>query len=470
MSVTTSFEGERNAAQSSSVNLYRAVWRWHFYAGLLVLPFLITLAITGGFYLFKTELDNIIHSDLKQVEIGQQHVAASQMLAAALAAHPGTVVKFTDPPTQTSSAEITVNTPDGKLAVYVNPYSGTVLGSLPDRGTVMWTIRYLHSLKYFGTYARYAIEIAGGWSILLVATGIYLWWPRNQTGGVVSVRGTPKKRVFWRDTHAVTGIFVGFFIVFLAVTGMPWSGVWGAKVNEWANGSNFGYPAGVRVDVPMSGNHLNDVAKTSWSLEQAQIPQSKTHDHGQHMEMPVAPASMDEHADMQPIGIDKAIARFNELGLSPGYAVALPTTPTGVYSGSVYPNDLSKQRVIHLDQYSGEPLIDMGYADYGPLGKGLEWGINVHMGQEFGLANQIVLAIVCLAIILLAVSAGIMWWKRRPKGSLGVPPMPQDRTVFRGLLVLLIIGGVIFPLVGASLVVMLALDWLHLKLRPARLA
>ncbi|KXG86336.1 PepSY-associated TM helix domain-containing protein [Agrobacterium bohemicum] len=470
MSVTSSFEEERQAVQSSSVNLYRAVWRWHFYAGLLVLPFLITLAITGGLYLFKTELDALIHADLKQVEIGQQHVAASQMLAAALAAHPGTAVKFTDPPTQTSSAEITVNTPDGKLAVYVNPYSGTVLRSLPDRGTVMWTIRYLHSLKYFGTYARYAIEIAGGWSILLVATGIYLWWPRNQTGGVVSVRGTPKKRVFWRDTHAVTGIFVGFFIVFLAITGMPWSGVWGAKVNEWANGSNFGYPAGVRVDVPMSGNHLNDVAKTSWSLEQAQIPQSSTHDHDQHMETAVAPLPMDSNPTMQPIGIDKAIARFNELGLNPGYAVALPSTPTGVYSGSVYPNDLSKQRVIHLDQYSGEPLIDMGYADYGPLGKGLEWGINVHMGQEFGLANQIVLAIVCLAIILLAVSAGIMWWKRRPKGSLGVPPMPHDRTVFRGLLLLLIIGGVIFPLVGVSLIVMLALDWLYLKLRPARLA
>ncbi len=468
MSVTTSFEAERNAVQASSINLYRAVWRWHFYAGLLVLPFLITLAITGGLYLFKTELDNIIHADLKQVGIGQSHVAASQMLAAALAAHPGTAVKFTDPPTQTSSAEITVATPDGKLAVYVNPYSGAVLGSLPDRGTVMWTIRYLHSLKYFGDYARYAIEIAGGWSILLVATGIYLWWPRNQTGGVVSVRGTPKKRVFWRDTHAVTGIFVGAFIVFLAVTGMPWSGVWGAKVNEWANGSNFGYPAGVRVDVPMSGTHLNDVAKTSWSLEQAQIPQSNTHDHGQHMDMPVAMAPMDENPAMQPIGINQAIARFNELGLNHGYAVALPTTPTGVYSGSVYPNDLSKQRVIHLDQYSGEPLIDMGYADYGPLGKGLEWGINVHMGQEFGLANQIILAIVCLAIILLAVSAAIMWWKRRPKGSLGVPPMPQDRKVFRGLLALLIIGGIIFPLVGASLVVMLALDWLYLKLRTGR--
>ncbi|KAA3528888.1 PepSY domain-containing protein [Agrobacterium tumefaciens] len=442
MSVTTSFEGERAPAQSSSVNLYRAVWRWHFYAGLFVLPFLISLAVTGALYLFRDEFDNLIHSDLKRIEVAQNVPKAlpSDILAAAVAAVPGTAVKYTTPGDPGASTEITVSTAEGKRAVYVNTYTGQVAGSLPDRGTIMWTIRYIHSLKYFGTYTRYLIEIAAGWSILLVATGIYLWWPRKQSGGILTVRGTPKKRVFWRDTHAVTGIFVGFFVVFLAVTGMPWSGVWGAKVNEWANGSNFGYPAGVRTDVPMSGEHLDHMAKTTWSLEQVKVPESTA------------------SATGQPIGIDAAIARFDGLGLATGYTVVLPTKPTGVYSGSVYPDDLSKQRVVHLDQYSGKPLIDMSYSDYGPLGKVLEWGINVHMGQQFGLANQIVLLAACVGIVLLAVSAGIMWWKRRPRGSLGVPPLPQDKRVLRGLLALLAIGGILFPLVGASLLVMLVLD------------
>ncbi|MEJ8311392.1 PepSY-associated TM helix domain-containing protein [Agrobacterium larrymoorei] len=466
MSISTTSVGERVSAQSS-LNLYRAVWRWHFYAGLFVLPFMISLAITGGLYLFKDELDNAIHSNLKRIEVADTTatVSPSTIIANAVAAVPGTAVKLTRPADAGASTEVTISTPEGKRAVYVNGYTGQVLGSLPDRGTVMWTIRTLHSLKYFGTYARYLIEIAAGWSILLVATGIYLWWPRSQTGGVVSVRGTPKKRVFWRDMHAVTGIFVGAFIVFLAITGMPWSGVWGGKVNEWANGNNFGYPAGVRVDIPMSGDRLNDVSKTSWSLEQARIPTSEGHDHGQHTEpapsMPMNHMAMnhDHGGDMPaPIGIDKAVARFNELGLAAAYTVALPTKPQGVYSGSVYPDDLSRQRVIHLDQYTGKPLIDMSYADYGPLGRGLEWGINVHMGQQFGLANQIVLALACLAIILLAVSGGVMWWKRRPKGSLGVPPMPQNRRTLYGLAAILAVGGVIFPLVGASLIVMLILD------------
>ena len=439
-----------NPARPPAVgDLYRAVWRWHFYAGLLVLPFLISLSVTGALYLFHDRIDAWYHADLKHVQATDgPSLPPTALVASALDAVPGTALKYLDPADPGTSAEINVGTAQGKMAVYVDPYSGLVLGAMPDRSTLMWTVRRLHSFKYFGTSARYLIEISAGWSILLVATGIYLWWPRGQGGGVVSVRGRPRRRVFWRDLHAVTGIFVGAVIVFLAVTGMPWSGVWGAKVNEWANGRNFGYPDGVRVNLPMSGQKLDDVSKTAWSLEQAQIPESQGHG--------------------MPITLDAAVATFDRLGLHRGYAVALPTKPEGVFSGSVYPNDLSRQRVVHLDQYSGQPLLDMSYADYGPLGKALEWGINTHLGQTFGLWNKLVLLAACAAIVLLAVSAAVMWWKRRPSGSLGVPPLPQDRRVFRGLLALLAVGGVLFPLVGLTMVVMLALDmiWVRTAGRP----
>lgn len=448
MSDVTLGRGSAGAAAHPASDLYRAVWRWHFYAGLLVLPFMITLAVTGALYLFRDEIEAIVHSDLKRVAVEETAVTApSAMVEAALSAHPGAALKFTAPATPATSAEITVSNEElGKLAVYVNPYTGEVLGALPNRGTIMWTIRTLHSLKYFGSVARAFIEVAAGWAILLVGTGLYLWWPRRQGAAVFSIRGKPRQRIFWRDAHAVTGLVVGFFIVFLAVTGMPWSGVWGGKVNEWANGNNFGYPAGVRVAVPMSDEHLDHVAKTSWTLEQAQIPQTPAHHHG-----------------AAPIGLDQAVHIFDRMGLAPGYAVDIPTTADGVYTGSVYPDDLSLQRVIHLDQYSGKPLIDVSYVQYGPLGKWLEWGINVHMGQQFGLANQLVLLAACLGIVLLAVSAAVMWWKRRPAGSLGVPPMPSDRRIFLGLLALLAVGGAIFPLVGLSLLVMATLDWLAVK-------
>ncbi|MFN3735512.1 PepSY domain-containing protein [Comamonas testosteroni] len=100
----------------------------------------------------------------------------------------------------------------------------------------------------------------------------------------------------------------------------------------------------------------------------------------------------------------------------------------------------------------------MSFADYGPIAKTLEWGINVHLGQEFGVVNQVLLTAACLGIILLCVSAAVMWWKRRPSAGLGVPPLPSDRRVLRGVLTMLFLGGVLFPLVGLSLLVMALAD------------
>ena len=156
--LTIGRESAGTAARSAS-DLYRAVWRWHFYAGLLVLPFLI-IARDNRCALPVPRRNRRRRPCRPQARRGagkRARVAPSAMVAAALKSHPGTAVKFTDPASPAASAEVTISTETaGKLAVYVNPYDGQVLGSLPDRGTIMWTIRYLHSLKYFGSFARCA--------------------------------------------------------------------------------------------------------------------------------------------------------------------------------------------------------------------------------------------------------------------------------------------------------------------------
>lgn len=470
--MTTSAPETHARAQRASPDLYRAVWRWHFYAGLLVLPFLIWLAITGGLYVFKNEIDGFFHQRLLTVSAAATPARApTELTAAALAAHPGALLKYTPPSAATRAAEALIATPGGeRLAVFVDPYRAQVLGALPDGGSVAWTIRKLHSLKYFGKVARGAIEIAAGWAILLVLTGIYLWWPRGQKGGVVTVRATPAKRVFWRDLHAVTGLGVGGMLLFLAVTGMPWSVLWGNQINQWANGNNFGYPAGVRVQVPMSALRLADGETTAWSLQQARLPESghEGHDGHEGHSAHAAHAMADMPPQPSALTLDQAVAAFDQLGLAPGYAVQLPKGAQGVYSGSVYPADLARQRVVHLDQYSGQPLLDMRYADYGLMGRALEWGINIHLGMEWGVFNQALLVVTCLGIVLLCVSAAVMWWKRRPAGGLGVPPAPANRRLQAGVFALLLVGGAVFPLVGASMLVMGLIDYLAFARRPAQ--
>ena len=44
----------------------------------------------------------------------------------------------------------------------------------------------------------------------------------------------------------------------------------------------------------------------------------------------------------------------------------------------------------------------------------------------FGLANQLLMLLACLLILLASVSGLVMWWKRRPQGHFGVPPLRHE--------------------------------------------
>lgn len=454
----------------SAPRFHRAVWRWHFYAGLFVLPFLIWLAVTGAAYLYQKPIDRWVHHDLKVVHAPvSSRTLPSAQVAAVQAASGGQVFRYTTPERGDGSAEIGVQGRDGQRDVYyVDPGSAAVLGHLPERGTFSGVVRRLHSLDLLGDYARALIEIAAGWSILLVITGVYLWWPRGRKGAATHLRGRPGQRLYWRDLHAITGVWVGLVLLFLALTGMPWSVVWGSQVNAWANGHDGGYPKGVRVDVPLSTQRLSDTTTPAWTMAHAHLPTSAAHTAAAE---PAPEAAHDAHShhggSAQPtpssqsgsIGLDAAVARFAALGLAPGYSISLPRGATGVFTGSVYPETLAQQRVVHLDQYSGKVLLDMGYGDYGALGKGLEWGINVHLGQEYGQLNRLFLMLSCAAIVLLCVSGAVMWWKRRPLGAVGVPPLPANGRSVAGVFALLCIGGLLFPLVGLSLLVVGVLDY-----------
>ncbi|MBB3918971.1 PepSY-associated TM helix domain-containing protein [Rhizobium fabae] len=450
MSTTTAAEPAEDAAHG--VSLYRAIWRWHFFAGLLVIPFMLNLAITGSLYLFKDEINSTFFGYRYIVQPTGKTLPAARIAEIAASAVPGsTATSYKDPVLPERSAIVTVSGDAGSTLVFVNPYDGKVLGVVGSIDEFNYVVKRIHSLAYFGNTANRLIEIAGGFAMVLVVTGIYLWWPRRQTGGIVSVRGTPGRRVFWRDLHAVTGAFAGVLIFFLAITGMPWSGYWGANANAWLTEHGLGYPVQLWDDVPKSRKITEDILpKSGWIVEKALVPLSD-----------IAAAQ-----SARPIGLDKAVEIAKRLGMAPGFDVAIPSDETGVYTASLYPEDLSDERTIHIDQYSGKPLIDIAFNQYPLLGRAIEWGINIHQGQEWGRFNQLLMLATCLAIVLSCVTAVVMWWKRRPAGRLGVPPMPPQRSVYYGLWVITGIFAIAFPMSGLAIVVMIAFDQLVVRFVP----
>ena len=89
--------------------------------------------------------------------------------------------------------------------------------------------------------------------------------------------------------------------------------------------------------------------------------------------------------------------------------------------------------------------------------KAIELGVQIHMGRYFGRANQLLMLVPCLAIVVLVVSGVAMWWRRRPSGKFAAPPAVSDARLGVALAVL-VVAGILMPMLGASLVVVALID------------
>ena len=451
--------------------LYRAVWRWHFYAGLVTAPFLLILAITGAIYLFDDEINDLTYPHLRFVEAAGQPMPLSHMMAAAEAHLPGSVTTRVDTPaTADRSVQFFLSLPEGgSRRVFVDPYRATVLGDLDYNTTLIGFADRLHGSLLMGEAGDMLVELMACWGAVLTITGLYLWFPSGplRLRGFLWPRLTVGGRALLRDLHGVIGFWTGLLILFLILTGLPWATFWGNMLVGVMDVAGIGYPASHRgYNAPTSTLTAKQaVGEVLWTLEPSLMPASTpisaptptptpaptgggghAHHHGGSAALagPVAGA----------IGIDRAAAIFAAQGLEWPYRLSTPRGETGVYLAFTYPGQPQGQRSLYLDQYSGAVLRDIRFADYGWGAQAVELGVQLHMGRYFGLANQLLMLLPCIGIVLLCITGPWMWWKRRPKGKLGVPVVPAPAK--RRHLALITIGlAIIFPLAGASLLLVL---------------
>ncbi|GAA4987442.1 putative iron-regulated membrane protein [Nonomuraea thailandensis] len=495
-SVETRPETALPAPAKTSSQRYRAVWRWHFYAGLFVAPILLVLAVTGSIYLFKEPFEEWRYQDVRT--LAQPAATArplSEQIAAAQQARPGTPVMSVVPPTSPdrTTRVILQGADTGPWAqgvsVYVDPGTATVVGQIDDGATFMRVVRTIHGELMSGTVGDRVVETAACWALILVATGTYLWWRGRRT------RRKPARpgRGRLRRLHILTGLGGGSVVVFLVLSGLPWSGVWGDGLQRLQAGTGSTYPSADDYPhtsgPPLSGDlSTNPDAKVPWAAERLPVPPSQ--DAPPSQDVPSSqdvspsqdvPRSPDGHAGhhaahgvLQPgaLPIENALAAAMPAIRSCPPAecdlkVLLPDGPQGVYTIVTDPRrDPSAAQTLHVDQYSGRVLVSYGWAEYGVLAKAVEQGVALHEGRRYGTANLIVMLGACLTIITLVVTGAWMWWKRRPRGRAGAPARTTDRRTTYGVIAVMAVLGVLFPLAGVTMVAVLLVDRLVVRRIP----
>ena len=237
------------------------------------------------------------------------------------------------------AVRLNLDLPDGgKRTAFVDPHDAQLIGVTPFGG-VMETVKQLHSLSIVGPWANYLVEIVAGWAVILVATGLFLWWPRKRDVGVAAIRATDiRRRPFWRDLHAVTGLYAGAIIAFLAVTGMPWSAFWGAQYANVVRESGIGRPKAPPAASAWAHAALKDhPAGVGWTMEGAVLPAAHVHDETARLSTVVAAA------DAQ--------------GLARPYAVSIPSDPALAFTAALVGLDVANLRHLTLETTGGSQLI-----------------------------------------------------------------------------------------------------------------
>ncbi|MBR8638884.1 PepSY domain-containing protein [Streptomyces tuirus] len=113
--------------------------RLHFYAGVMVAPFLLVAAVIGLLYAFTPQLDSLVYGkELTVARTGGSALSLSDQVARASAEHPEGTLTAVRPGSGESTTQVDFALPElGETAhtVYVDLYTGEVTGQL----TTWWT-------------------------------------------------------------------------------------------------------------------------------------------------------------------------------------------------------------------------------------------------------------------------------------------------------------------------------------------
>nr|WP_244630820.1 MULTISPECIES: PepSY domain-containing protein [unclassified Microbacterium] len=458
-----------DAARSTSAppgrrtNWFGAFWRWHFYGAVIVIPVLFALSVSGMTYMFRAQVDAWTHPGVLTVTVPTEadRLPLSDQESAVRAAFPDReVLSVTDNSGDRATVFVTEDATESRN-VYVDPYTAAITGDLHLDDLVSTWAERVHGdlLLGDGEVGDRIVELGASWAIVLTITGFILFFTGRRPRSIAVRKKVKGSRL--RQAHAIVGLPVGLGILMLVVSGLPWTGVWGNLASSIASGSSdslWGDDPGAESTVKEQIEASNGSSSPAgWEI--ADLPTANSTGSG------------------TPISIDSATAAARAEGAPEPYFVTYPEGVTGVYSvygyqwannGNPAESDVSLQKTVHVDQYSGDALEVYSYDDLSLLSKTVANGIAIHEGRRFGPINMLLTTLFCLAVIFMCVSAPMMWWSRRGNASgLAAPRARLPIVANRILLVAVVALGFFLPLFGLSVLVILAIDHFLIRRIPA---
>jgi len=423
------------------------------------------LAITGLIWMFRYEIQALTHPGVVAGFSQENHKSLDEQTIAVMSAYPDASITAITEPWGDRATQFDVTRGDEYLQVFVNPGTAMVTGAIdPSSEIADFAIR-LHGNLTFGFWGDVIIELAACWAIIMALTGYYLYFKGRRARKAGAAREKAEKginpftRLRLRAQHGAAGAVAGIGILFLVLSGLPWTAFWGENFQNIVTQqgqSLWGQDPGAESTL---GEALESASGTSasapWALGESKLPESTAMDTGKL------------------ISVDYLKKLANEEGLPAPYFIAFPEGETGVYSvvadqwmvaGNPAFSDVTQEAVIHVDRYSGEVIARYSYDEYTALAQVVSNAIAIHEGRRFGVVSQVATIAFCVGILFLCITAPVMWWRRRQSGQgLGAPRASISFKEHPWLVAGIVVLSVALPLFGASMVALVLFEKLVVR-------
>jgi uncharacterized iron-regulated membrane protein len=371
--------------------LRRALFQIHLWIGVVLALYAVVIGLTGSVLVFSEEIETYLEPHLHLVTPGESTAPLQTVWKQIEATHPAyRVLSLELAEDSDHASQFFLAKKQGPLDrsailnVYVNPYTGHILG---EHTTVQGPLGWARNLHYFLLAGETGV-IVNGWMglalLVLCITGAVIWWPgilRWKRSLSVSWSNN-WKRLNW-DLHSAVGFWCCASLLVVSFTGVY-----------------FTFPM-VVGGLTLIATH-SDIKQT---VALMQPSKALPHD-----------------GNAVTISLDKVISKA-KAELPPGSPlsfVQLPASPDAVFTAIQYRQRVapySQMTSFDIDPYTGKVLRHFDTAQY-PVGMRIvQYYHSIHFGSfagkgAAGRAVQCLWVVLGLAPAILAVTGLIMYWNR----------------------------------------------------------
>ena len=409
-----------NASKSIAVICRRSLFRRvHMWAAFIASPFAIVAVLTGLFYLATPQIEHWLYGSLEHVVPEGRPHPLDELVAAAVQQAPigAQLNSVFISPSDDTSVKVLFTLPKAKqITLYVNPYTAKVIGILAEEDRFSVWAKKLHSRLLQGESWRWMIELAASWLLVMLFTGVYLWWPFAGNSALPTSKVKPGYQ--WSRWHGFVGVALCALTFIMLSTGITWSKYAGSQVRALRD-----Y---VGQAPPQAPNNLSSALKFGVDMMSWQTA-------------------------------------FNTARrLTPNVAMQLtpPTSETGVWR--VVSADKSKplrKFELVMDAYTGAPLYFAGWRQLTVFAKATAVGIPFHRG-ELGLWNQGLLMVFALGLSFSIVSGWCSYFARLRQAKVRLPVVLPGalQAIPMSIWLLGVVLVVLLPLLAISAMLVLLIE------------